>query len=146
MLTYDDFIDLAKATPNEAADPDYPGLVKDWSDMRRVKGVPAEGCFWASWVSGGTQGGNCWGSGGHHAVEREPAPKLHGLEQLMLALDLRYSEALAIFGDVQVGKETEGGYYGNSTEYGFKFVTFDAIYDRLVEFGHAAERSHGPRG
>lgn len=143
MINYDDFIDRVRRLSNDKPDPDCPD--KDWTDMRRPPGLPAD-TFWASWITGGTEGGNCWGSSsvGFISPEGEPG-ELYGLLAVLEGADIRLSEYLTIKEDiVSGGSFTDDGYYGNSTRYGFKYITFDAVYDRLVEFGYAQAREAAP--
>lgn len=143
MLSYDEFIEKARATPNEAPDPRFPD--KDWSDLWRPKELPGD-CFWVSWRTGGMEGGNCWETGRNYPLNPEPEPpQLHGLVALLEGLDVRLREAMVIQGDiVEGGKASDRGYYGNYVDYGFKYITFDDVYERLVEFGYAHPRQEEP--
>lgn len=143
MLTYDDFIEMARKTPNEAPDERYPH--RTWSDMWKPRDLPDD-CFWVSWRTGGQEGGDCWGTGANHPLmpEDEPA-RIHGLIALLEALDVRLSEAMEIQADiVEGGTDCDRGYYGNFVDYGYKYITFDAIHERLVEFRYALPREEEP--
>ncbi len=139
MFTYDDFLDRVRRLSNDKPDPDCPD--KDWTDMKRPRRMP-EDVFWASWITGGTEGGNCWGSSSVASISPEGEPaELYGLLAVLEGADIKLREYLAIKEDIVTGQSfSDDGHYGNSTQYAFKYISFDAVYDRLIEFGYAQAR------
>lgn len=136
-LSYEDFIE--KAQRNDEAD--------TWGlHLMRAKRLldDSKQAFVAIWVSGGVTGGNCWDTGGHYSLEAEKEPDLDQLMDLLEEADVTLREGRKILELVRTGSFGESGYYGNYTDYGYKYVTFDEVYDKLVEFGKAEPRTDSP--
>lgn len=138
-ISYDDFIEKARQGDQGASW--VLGKVRD-EDLLDPEG-PKE-AFAATWISGGVEGGNCWNDSGHYSLGGEEEPELDRLLDLLEEIDVSLREGRKIMNLVKVGTVEERGYYGNYTVYGYKFVAFDTVYDKLVEFGKAEPRPGYP--
>lgn len=138
-ITYDDFIDEAR----RAAQRD--GCAFMWMHDRIVDETAHEDdgvidAFVVCWVSGGIEGGNCWNDGGHHNITCEEEPELDPLIDVLEKLEISLRDGRKILSLVKTGGFEERGYYGNFTRYSYKYVSFDAIFDKLVELDKADPR------
>lgn len=90
----------------------------------------------SEWCSGGLEGGNCWGEGGHSAMNGEPEPEFDDLD-IVLELFcpditfLQYKKLLPKI--IKTGERTSYEYYGNYTNYAIKYVSLRELYDALEE-------------
>lgn len=142
MIAYESFIEEARRTV--ASDP-FMWMHSHINDetLPEHEGV-ADG-FVASWVSGGIEGGNCWSEGGHSSITPEEEPDLDSLLDFLEGLDIKFRDGRKILDLMKRGGFEERGYYGNYTRYSYKFVSFDAIYDKLVDLGMAEPRIEAPQ-
>lgn len=90
------------------------------------------------WVIGGRSGGSCWSEGPqtYYAKTGEIEPDFKELDRVLLKFEdklsfLRYKMLVADV--VEVGSDSDGDYYGNSTEYATKTVELGKLYSKLVE-------------
>lgn len=111
-------------------------------DVKKL--AEANELFIVTWVSGGTAGGNCWGPGGHYSIESDREPEMDALINVLEESGISLKEARQVFELIQHGTFGESGYYGNYTDYGYKWISFAAAYDKLVEFGKAEPRADAP--
>jgi len=96
--------------------------------------------FYCKWVSGGQTGGSCWDTGDavHRPVsaDQESEDLEKYLEEVLgeLCPNLSFLQYKRLMRDlVERGETSESEYYGNYTEYSFKWAPLQKIYDRLVE-------------
>lgn len=115
-------------------------LLQDIVDVGMPSGVDRKDCFRTAWITGGAEGGDCWGGSPTIFVGTEKDRHLDILVDVLESLDVRLREANAILALVETGTFEELGYYGNFTEYAWKAVSYDVVYDKLVEFGYAEPR------
>ena len=122
MLSYDDFVAKAKADIDRCGSPPH-----------RLK--LDEPVFYVEWVTGGQEGGSCWG-GEPYSRSPEKEPELDALMELLDDLDLRLRHANQILKEMETGTYEDRGYYGNWTEYGYKYITLSKVHEKLAEFGY----------
>ena len=137
MLTYDDF--LEKARRLALGDPKRPSCVDSRTDLGRL--VEGENAFVVRWRTGGMDGGNCWNDGARYEIDADPAAELTGLVTLLEDLDVRLREAKQILDLEHLGTYSESGYYGNHENFQYRYLRFDEVYEKLVEFGYAEPRT-----
>lgn len=90
----------------------------------------------AEWCTGGISGGNCWESGGHHAMEGDPPAELDGLDTLLEAIcpKITFIQYKRLLKDlVEIGDYEVDEYYGNCTRYSYKVVSLRKLYQKLQE-------------
>lgn len=137
-ITYDDFIDEARrAAMNAHAFMWMHDQINDPSLSNHDDAIEA---FVVCWVSGGIEGGNCWNEGGHQSIAPEEEPELDPLIDTLEKLEVSLRDGRKILGLTKTGSFEERGYYGNYTRYSYKYVPFDAIFDKLVELDKAEPR------
>jgi hypothetical protein len=141
MITYDDFIGEARRAV--ATDP-FMWMHDHINDESLSEHEGTADAFIASWVSGGIEGGNCWSEGGHSRITPEEEPDLDSLFDFFEKLEISFRDGRKILDLMKRGGFEERGYYGNYTSYGYKYVAFNAIYDKLVELGKAEPRIETP--
>jgi hypothetical protein len=105
------------------------------------KELTMEDGFYCEWRCGGVSGGSCWDTGEvdhHHPIsgdqESEDVEKY--LEEVLgeLCPNLTFLQYKRLTRDLyERGERTDSEYYGNYTEYAFKWVELKKLYDRLVE-------------
>lgn len=89
----------------------------------------------SAWVSGGLCGGNCWGSDADQSVSSEPEDDFSSMENLLEEIypDLKLSQYRKLREFIVYGDYTVSEYYGNYTEYSFKFIRIDDLVSVLEE-------------
>lgn len=125
-----------------------PGTRRRWDpDVREPKA--ANGLL-VQWSTGGAQGGNCWNNDGAQSYTTGNGPEeLTSLEVVIEKLfpDMTHRTFRQLERLVEAGNYSEREYYGNHTNYQFRFVSLDKVYRFLVEQGLIVgpEASCGPR-
>jgi hypothetical protein len=139
-ITYEEFLEMAK--PHAAGPADHHYAMYD-DELKQF--LDDSSAFFEKWVTGGREGGSPWndGLGASYFAEREP--DLRGLYEVFDRIGISYWKGRKIEWDVKDGHYTDSGYYGSYTEYAYKWISFEAVYDRLVEFGMAHPREQAPR-
>lgn len=100
-------------------------------DMSKQPGSPI---ISVHWTIGGVSGGNCWGEGGHYAVEGEAEPEFESFENLVLYFvpNISFADFNKLKQKVMYTRTwTENEYYGNSTSYAEKYAYLKDIYKHL---------------
>jgi hypothetical protein len=96
-------------------------------------------------VAGGITGGDCWGGNASGSLSPEPEAQLEGLVEMLEQEDVLLRHANVILRLVEKGEKTFHGYYDNSETIAWKFIRFDAVYEKLAEFGYAMPKvEHAP--
>lgn len=114
----------------------YPS-VNRWS----TDGLPLD-AFYAAWETGGYSGGSCYGGTASRYSSNSPEAELGGLDEFLE----KHAPAVTLLvfrkleRRVKRDSFTEGGYYGNSTEHAYKWLTFEDAWTTLVEAGLVSER------
>jgi hypothetical protein len=90
------------------------------------------------WVTGGMEGGNCYGDSAEPFTNFDPEPELEYLDQLLTGLcpNLKFLD-FKVIKDL-VKRDTRGGdheYYGNETNYEFKYVELKELHQHLLAKG-----------
>lgn len=142
MFTYDKFIEEARLAV--ATDP-LMWMHDHINDESLSEHEGTADAFITSWVSGGLEGGNCWSEGGHSRITPEDEPDLDSLIDFLEARDISLRDGRRILDLMKRGEFNDHGYYGNYTSYGYKYVSFNAIYDKLAELGRAEPRVETPQ-
>lgn len=142
MITYENFIEQARIAV--ATDP-FMWIHDHINDESLSEHEGTADAFITSWISGGIEGGNCWSEGGHSRITPEGEPDPDSLFDFLEKLDINFRDGRKILDLMKEGGFEERGYYGNYTRYGYKFVSFDAIYDKLIELGRAEPRIEVPQ-
>ena len=80
--------------------------------------------------------GNCWASGGHYGKNADKEPTSLLLDQLIEAVSpsisfLKYKNLIQTL--EKLDEFTDDEYYGNSTNYGVKYIIVQELYDYLKE-------------
>jgi hypothetical protein len=95
------------------------------------------------WLSGGTEGGNCWSDGGHYEIDPEPEPQTWPeLESILETYwpDISFLQyrkhILPLF---KRDHYTVYEYYGNSEQYTCKVVLLKELFDVIMENGYDLE-------
>jgi hypothetical protein len=93
----------------------------------------------AGWRTGGMDGGNCWGGTAKAYTTGVREPELLLLDSLLMKVApkisfLEYKTLLAL---VQTGETTHYEYYGNSTDYAYKYIALRDLEIALREMGYA---------
>ena len=109
--------------------------VSDIPKLVDKKDITAKDFFREEWVCGGITGGSCWGSENLRGRTAEPEPEFTAVDTLLELLVpdikfLQYKKLAHIFSE---NEYTILEYYGNSTEYRYKWVTIEDLYNKLVE-------------
>lgn len=139
MIDYDEFLTLAREAQEDHAW--YRENLKHDPSAIRDGHIHA---FAVSWLSGGITGGSCWSDGGHYGISPEPEAELEVLSDILERCGVSFREGRNILKLARTSTHTDHGYYGNSDEHTIKYIPFDEVYDKLVEFGKAAPRSSAP--
>jgi len=137
MLTYEEFRELAKPFTGGRYETDMYD-----PDLRTA--IDTSEVFFQSWIIGGKSGGNVWGED-HYTVSAEKEPDPEALYEVFEKLGLSYWTGRKIEREQKTGTYTERAYYGDFTENAYKWISVDAVYDKLVEFGMAYPREQAPR-
>jgi hypothetical protein len=92
----------------------------------------------AGWRTGGMDGGNCWGGEARAYKTNVREPELALLDALLLKVApkisfLEYKQLLTL---VESGETTHYEYYGNSTDYAYKYIKLSALETALAEMGY----------
>jgi len=138
-LTYDEFKEKADAIGYGPTF--YPRGKRD-EELTRL--MDSGEVFAARWVTGGATGGDCWGASPYR-LDPEKEPDIERLIDLLEEIDVSLRESRQLLDMFERGTYEEGGYYGNYTLYAYKYVSYAAIYDKLVEFGRALPREEAPQ-
>jgi hypothetical protein len=131
MLSYDDFIEKARADARRCNARDLPS---------RAAREHADG-FVAVWVTGG----EARGSDGLYDLRPEPEPEVEPLLELLDDLGLRrrqVNEIKALFVRDEATETTD--YHGQWETKAYKVLSIDALHEKLVEFGVVEPRPHAP--
>lgn len=139
MIDYDEFLTLAHAAQEDHGW--YREALKHDNAAVRDGHIHA---FAVSWISGGITGGSCWNDGGHYSVSPEPEAELTALSDILEKCGVSFREGRNILKLARMHTQTDRGYYGNFEEHTIKYVPFDEVYDKLVEFGKAAPHGSAP--
>ena len=153
MITYEDFLLEAMGLGEVQDHPSYENNYKvKWYDLhgygaskaRAQRQAERDETPWdkkdglyKKWQTGGVSGGNCWSDGGHYSLESEREPDWDVLEKLLdkHCPNLARKDYRALFDLEEKGEFTEREYYGNYTDYGWKWICARKLYDFLVERG-----------
>lgn len=138
-LTYEEFKEKADALGHGPIF--YPRGKQD-EEITRL--MDSGEVFAARWVTGGQAGADCWGSSPHR-LDPEPEPDIERLIDLLEELDISLRESRQLLDMFERGSYEDSGYYNNYTLYAYKYVSYTAIYDKLVEFGYALPREEIPQ-
>lgn len=90
---------------------------------------------------GGVSGGSCWDTGDepdrHHAYHTEPE-EFYELDSLLekFAPAISFLQYKKLKELVESSEESQGEYYGNSTDYRTEYVYLDKLYTFLSERGY----------
>lgn len=143
-MNYDQFIAAVKAMPHDygrgVREPD----VKDQPHYRRSEQASYDDFYLIqSWVSGGTDGGNCWGDGGHFGISADPEPQTWPELEAILEVywpDISFlayrKYMLPLF---KTDNYTIYEYYGNNTKYTCKVILLKELFDIIKEHGKLPE-------
>ena len=90
---------------------------------------------------GGARGGSCWGgraqsySTGREASDAE-IPEFDSLLE-EIAPNITFLKYKILMNSIhwQTTDDTSNDYYGNYTEYGYKYITCDQLYNDLIDAG-----------
>ena len=130
MIPYDDY--LAKAR----ADAERSGR---WH--RNLK--PEPDTFLTAWVVGGMSGGTPWERATPISAP-EPEPELDELLELLDDLGVRLRHVNEIKGELRHDSASEQvGYYGNRDELRYKYITVEALGEKLAELGYVEPKPPG---
>lgn len=136
MLEYEEFLDIARADENR----------RTWYLERAEEDIPQYDdeydAFVISWVSGGMEGGSCWNNGATDRIAPDPVPEFEHLFTIFESVKLTFSEGMKILDLARDGHTSDSSYYGNYVDYSFRYIPFDEVYDKLVEFGKALPREN----
>jgi hypothetical protein len=102
----------------------------------KVKTKDEKDCLFVEWITGGMTGGSCWhDEGATRARDAEMEPELEDLDKIITSIYPRipYLEYKKIEKLIQRGERTEREYYGNYTEYAYKFIPITDLYQFLVD-------------
>jgi hypothetical protein len=137
-LTYEEFKEKARAAGGtERFYPRHP-------DNPELEALMDSGeLFSVRWIAGGMHGGDCWGARPYR-MDPDPEPDIEALDTLLEEIGVSLKEGRQLLGMFERGDYEDGGYYGNYTDYSYKFVSYATIYDKLVEFGYALPREEAP--
>jgi len=136
-ITYEEFLELAKP---HAGGRFHAGMYDD--NLEKL--IDNAEVFYQEWVIGGQGGGNVWNDH-HYSLSAEKEPDLEGLYEVFEKLDISYWKGRKIEREVQAGTYIDRGYYGDETNYAYKWIKLDIVYDMLAEFGLAYPREQAPR-
>ena len=104
---------------------------KDTPEMRKNR--KRQKVLYAEWVSGGMYGGSCLGD---RAESRgaDPEEELEGLDKILTTIypTIPYLQYKKIEKLIQRGERIISEYYGNYTNYDYKFIPIEDIYNFLV--------------
>lgn len=97
--------------------------------------------IYGSVLTGGASGGSCWGgtassySTGREASEAEVPDLDRLLEEI--APDISFLKYKKLMSEIkwQTTEHCDNDYYGNYSEYGYKYITCDQLFDDLVNAG-----------
>lgn len=88
--------------------------------------------YW-EWCTGGITGGNCWSEGGHRSYVSDDEER----SELDRVLEIFYPNITFLeYRNLDLahrGSYSEYEYYGNSTDYAFKYVKVKDLYDWLIK-------------
>lgn len=131
-MTFEEFVQLAG--PSVTMNFDRPDWYRSWRD-KRVRDVPY---LTAEWTSGGTGGGSCWDEDHHYSISGEPEAELTSLDELLEKVkpDIGFLQYKELCNEVvHYGEYSQAEYYGNSTEFGVKYVKLSELYDYIKTKG-----------
>jgi hypothetical protein len=83
------------------------------------------------WIIGGESGGSCWGDE-PKSVSSEQEPKFNELRRILKRFynDISFLEYEDLIDNsVKETEETISGYYGNWTEYRYKWISLKDLFD-----------------
>jgi hypothetical protein len=97
--------------------------------------------FCLVWLSGGYEGGDCWGGVARPFVANEQKPDFVVLEGFLEANfpTLTLAQYRRILPNMEQASFSTSGYYGNSTEFAVEILKFERLWDTLVGVGLAED-------
>ncbi len=92
--------------------------------------------IYIEWVVGGQSGGHC-GGGDLYRLGTEPEPDWVGLDEILerLAPNISFIQFRRLLNESLVENYTSDGYYGNYTDYSYRWLSVRKLYDYLIEKG-----------
>jgi hypothetical protein len=133
---------LAKVTIYKRAPARYHWDEPTYTSIRKQEKVDLENHFlYVQWSAGGISGGSCWDEGeqdNHYRTAGEPEPQFDDIDEVLTELcpDLSFLQYKKLMAKVvKQGIYTVNEYYGNSSDYGYKVVNLQELFDALVEMG-----------
>ncbi len=110
------------------------GLYRQSELKEDAKGNISNGFISEAWTTGGMTGGSCWGTE-RYSVEPEDEKDLDLLFQFLEEYfpAISFLDANKLLKQVKKGTYDYSGYYGNYSNYAFKYVLFDDIVALLGE-------------
>jgi hypothetical protein len=97
--------------------------------------------LYVEWCSGGIGGGSCWDDGKedvhHYSISGEPESDFDDIDTILTELCpnlsfLQYKQLMKI---TKRESYSQNEYYGNSTDYTYKYVLLRDLLNKLVEMG-----------
>lgn len=109
--------------------------VHDWN---RSKCKTTKFILQVQWETGGWSGGNCWGGSAEPYSSREEPAELTELDNILEKFkpDLSYIQYRNLTNSLmETNSRTQHEYYGNCTDYSYKQIDLQKLYDYMKEKG-----------
>ncbi|MFA6358981.1 MAG: hypothetical protein WCY09_10025 [Candidatus Omnitrophota bacterium] len=86
-----------------------------------------------TWITGGAEGGNCWGGEASHYCVPDGQPEHKLLDALLLELcpEMPYSKFRALQSLLKEDDYTTDGYYGNFESVSVRHIKLTTLFDAL---------------
>ena len=108
----------------------------EYENTSKVK-IDENNYLYESWMSGGVTGGSCWDNGDatYHSMPGEKEPEFQSLDLILESIcpEITFLKYKNLCKCVEYGKYSRNEYYGNSTEYGIKYIKLIDLYNALKE-------------
>ena len=93
-------------------------------------------CVYAKWSSGGYTGGNCWDDTEPYYYPGDAEPKFEALDLVLKELfpNISYLQYKEVENLIKTDSETNYEYYGNSTDYSFKWIVLKDLENLIQQF------------
>lgn len=91
------------------------------------------------WKTGGKSGGNCWNAGEdnrHYSIEGEREPNLESVDLIIekICPEINFLIYKRLYRELLIyNEDNENEYYGNYTNYAYKYIDLEKLYNWLGE-------------
>lgn len=142
-MNYEDFVELCQEAQDECKYSGFAGQY--WEpgekfDSYSYAKIQKKDVFWFTYVSGGSDGGNCWE--GVSTRFDKSRPNIEFANVLIKVLEtykpdislIQYKLLESAFKDrIEYSTDSEFEYYGNFTDYNIEYISFEAVYAILKD-------------